>query len=603
MSWFWRLYTFMEKTFWYSLSRKLGSLFFISVLQLGFMGIVWLAWQDVDAVLKASGADVSLAAQQAIRASFETALWRSGVLWFGSLVFIGLMVWYLRFLIVRPLKLIIGIFNDIGEGEGDLSRSIPVLTYDEIRQLSESYNRFIKKIREIISQVREMTVRIAMESARSQQNIGESLSRASKQDELAQLVRSASDNNTVGITAISGETQSIAGTTGANLEVARGARGELNDVAGRIKDINGRVERFNDTVGELNTRSASIKEIVDLIKDISDQTNLLALNAAIEAARAGEAGRGFAVVADEVRKLAERVKGATDEISGNIDGMLTLVVETRQETNIITNDTKLASGVVDRASQHFDNMVSDFENTSQSLVGIAATVESFATTNVAVNRDVSEIHRLSEQVRQKLAFSAQVSRDLSAATEQVQELVSRFIIGEGEFDRAITRAKQYRERFESQLNAWAQAGVNVFDRSYRKIADSEPPRYRVGYDERFETDMQPFYDQLVNETPGGRFSLLVDENGYAPTHNSFYSKKPTGNMAEDLIGCRDKRIFNDPTGSRAAKNLQPFLLQTYTRDTGEVLSEIAMPIMVGGRHWGALRLGFDASQMLAKRTS
>ena len=135
----------------------------------------------------------------------------------------------------------------------------------------------------------------------------------------------ASQQNTDGINSVSVQTQQIASNTHANLDMARSTRNELAEVEGRISQVGHRIQAFNQTVGELNQRSASIQQIVSLIKDISEQTNLLALNAAIEAARAGESGRGFAVVADEVRKLAERVRGATDEISGNIDSMLKLV--------------------------------------------------------------------------------------------------------------------------------------------------------------------------------------------------------------------------------------------------------------------------------------
>ena len=97
---------------------------------------------------------------------------------------------------------------------------------------------------------------------------------------------------------------------------------------------------------------------------------------------------------------------------------------------------------------------------------------------------------------------------------------------------------------------------------------------------------------------GGRFALAVDVNGYGPTHNTKFSQKPTGNPQQDLVNSRDKRIFNDPTGGRAAKNEAPFLLQTYMRDTGEILCDLSMPIRVDGRSWGAMRLGFDPAAVL-----
>ena len=595
MEWFWKTYFLIEKTFWNSLTKKLCSFFFISLFQLVLIAYVYNSLEEIRSLV--STQQLGPDSLQQIHALLDRTIYWSVAIWAVSLVFIAFMVWYLRYLIVRPLKMIISIFREIGAGEGDLSREIPTITYDEIRDLSLSYNDFLQKMREIISNVRTMTMRIAMDSARTRKHISASVAHATQQAALAGQVSDASDRSTQGVIQVSADTQQISATTLHNLDVAKASYAELQDAAQKIGGVSQRVNTFNGTVDELNSRSASIKTIADLIKDVSEQTNLLALNAAIEAARAGEAGRGFAVVADEVRKLAERVKVATDEISGNIDGMLSLVQNTKDETAVITRDTAQAREVVDRSSHHFGRMMGDFESTASRMGQIATTMGEFASSNQQIAANVGEISTLSDSVSTSLKQSEQDSVTLSRAAEEVQELVARFVLGEGILDDTISQARHACGELVALLEKAQQDGCDIFDQRYQPIAGTSPAKYHTQYDTRLELPLQKVYDRVVQNVTGGRFCLLVDNNGYAPTHNSFYSKPQTGDPQLDLVGSRDKRIFNDPTGLKSARSKQPFLLQTYMRDTGEILSEIALPVMIGGRHWGAIRVGFDPGSL------
>jgi methyl-accepting chemotaxis protein len=210
----------------------LCSFFFLSLFQLIMLVYVYLVLTDIRGQLNGSG--MSAATLERFAAALMVPF--SGRQACGWLVLSlsAFMVWYLRYLIVRPLKMIIGIFNEIGAGEGDLSRDIPTITHDEIREVSVSYNRFQLKMREIISNVRLMTVRIAMDSARTRKNVSESLGSAVRQDEFATRVRDASDQTTSGINQVTGQTQSISSSTLSNLDVARESYDELKTVADRI---------------------------------------------------------------------------------------------------------------------------------------------------------------------------------------------------------------------------------------------------------------------------------------------------------------------------------------------------------------------------------
>lgn len=590
------LHKSFERNFIPTLGRKFAFIGLFFLFPLGMLIAVSAAETTLQALLsKVDAATSKLILNELAQLKLYT--WLATVL---TGLFCGIQIIYLHFWITKPIRLIDQVFDDAASHDGDLSNNIPAPYSDEISQLALTCNRFLGKQRDIVANVQTMTVGMALEAAKSQKNIKDSASATAQQDQLAKKVVEASNTTTEGINHVSNRTGEISQTTAQNLVMARQSYAELQDVTTRINAITHKIGNFNQTVDGLNKRSASIKTIVDLIKEIAGQTNLLALNAAIEAARAGEQGRGFAVVADEVRKLAEKVGVATDEISGDIDSMLSQVAETLSETVMITSDANRTQEVVDKASQQFALLMSDFEMTAQALSGIAATLEEFTVANNLVNANVSEIHQLSLGVNQKMSRSAQSSQDVAQAAEKVQAMIGRFTVGQGALDQTISQVCQYRDRVAEKIEALMNRGVNVFDQNYQAIPNTVPQKFKTSYNPYFTQEIQPLYDELAKLALGGRFSLAVDTNGYGPTHNSWYSKPLTGEKAVDLVNSRDQRIFNDPAGLRAARNTERFLLQTYLRDTGEIMTEIDVPIIVGGRHWGGLRLGFDGSAILGQ---
>ncbi|MBE9609840.1 methyl-accepting chemotaxis protein [Chitinilyticum piscinae] len=594
MGWFLELHAKLERVFFPTLARKYAFILLLALFPAALYGLLQASSTTIRQLIGQHPALPAVMAEIDRLSSWALCLTAL------CLAFALIQVLYLHFWITRPVQRITHVYTEAASDEGDLSRNLPVLTCDEIGQLAQACNLFMSKQREIIAGVQSMTIGIALDAARSMKNVKDSSSATRQQDELARKVVTASEATTRGINEVSERTGNISSSTSTNLGVAHDSYNELQDVMHRIHAITGKIATFNQTVDGLNQRSASIKHIVDLIKEISGQTNLLALNAAIEAARAGEAGRGFAVVADEVRKLAEKVRVATDDISSNIDDMLEQVAETQQETELITRDANLTRDVVEKASGQFARMMTDFETTSDALADIARTLEEFSEANRLVHSNVAEIHQLSLAVNELMGRSATSADDLSLAAESVQGIVGKYKVGQGELDATLTRMSALRDRVARKISELHERGVNVFDQQYQPIANTKPQKYLVSYAEHFVRELQPIYDEVAKTCTGGKFSLAVDVNGYGATHNSWYSKPLTGDAAQDLVNSRDRRLFNDPAGLRAARNTQPFLLQTYARDTGEIMTEIDMPIHVAGRHWGNLRLGFDASEFLHK---
>ena len=592
-----RLYEWNERTFWNSLTKKLMSFLLLFVIDLIYLGVYFHQKKLVAEELTRGG--VSPEVLQRIASSMDEGLVVMIVMTAFALLWNLLQILYIRHLILRPIRIISTIFDEIARGEGDFSRNLPTISHDELRTLAESYNRFADKMREIISEVRKMSVNIAREAVLVKKTVASTAEKATRQGEIANAVFGASSEAIHAIEEVSASAELISQSTEANLETARGSLSEMFDIVSKVQTVSEKLSAFHETVGLLAQRSDSIRQIAGLIKDIADQTNLLALNAAIEAARAGEMGRGFAVVADEVRKLAERVNVATQEITDNIGGMIALVRETQSENDVINSDIQQTRLVVERSSSEFNRMVSNFERTGDQLNQIASAMEQLTATNGQVHQAVTQVHALSDEVSGSMKSSETSTLMLSQATESVQELVSRFKIGRGSFDYNVDQARNMLFKLQDRMSALAKQGVDIWDQNYQPIPRTNPQKYEVSYASAFEREIQPLAEEVLANLKGGVYALMIDSRGYGAIHNLKYSKPLTGNYDADLVGNRTRRIWDDPTGQRAAKNTQPLLLQTYARDTGEVLSEINLPIMVDGRHWGGLRVGCESSVLLA----
>ncbi len=500
--------------------------------------------------------------------------------------------------IIKPLKDITGHLAEI-----DFSKNLPVTSNDEIGELSDRYNQLAKKVREMLASSKQMGFQIAVESAKVSKRVGESYGRAKKQGDLSELIFNGSTGVHEAINEVSRNATDISASTAQNLRTAGSSLDGLGDVSGKMAETAEKLSQFSLTVNNLNGNSEKIKEIVVLIEDISDQTNLLALNAAIEAARAGEHGRGFAIVADEVRKLAERVKGATVDISRNVDEMLQHVRTTLKKTEEIDVYTRKTRATVNETSEHFTNMMRDFETNNEQLGRIASAIEELSQTNGEINVQVKDIHSLSLDVARDLKESTEFSVGLNRIAETMLESVSQFKVGHDAFETAIEEVKRYKDLFEQKLREAYDKGINVLDTNYKPIPNTNPQKYTTAYNDFADRELQPLLDRGLTDIKGSVYCLLTDINGYIGTHNSKTQKEMTGNYETDLRYSRHRRIyFHNDTEKRRVKNLQPFLLQTYSRDTGEVLNDFSMPVYLNGKHWGAIVVGINPETFLQRES-
>lgn len=590
------IYQWLEKSFFNTLTRKLAGNF-LSMVLLQLLAAV-LLWISISRLEKLQRSVESAQEFVAGAESVVTQLWLALFVCLFAAVGMLVALFFMRYLIVRPIRQLNAQLKSMATDDADLSESLQVNSSDEFAELAENYNLFMARLRQTIVTIRQMGMGIAVSSAKVVNSVRDTAGKASGQGELANLVFSSSDEATQSISTISANVQTIAASTSESLEGARTSYRSLEELRQDIGNMQQQIGQHDQTIQQMGERSRDIARIIKTIQEISFQTGLLSLNAAVEAARAGEAGRGFSVVAGEVKTLAEQASKSSEEIATQLNEVLAMIESATGEAGKINQFASETSAVAESSCQSFNELIGEFEQNHSRLSEITSSVKGVSGANEVMHDNVAEIRELSHHVREQMEGSSQVAAELQGNTEKMQQLVAYFKTGSGPFEKVMEVARDFKQQATEQIDRLQQQGINIFDTNYQPIPGAEPAKYRTQYDQYFERGFQQLYDQVVERVPGGTFALCVDGNGYGPTHNSCYSKPLTGDPQLDLVSSRDKRIFNDPTGLRSARNREDFLLQTYMRDTGDILSDLSMPILINGQHWGAVRIGFDSLVML-----
>jgi methyl-accepting chemotaxis protein len=381
-------------------------------------------------------------------------------------------------------------------------------------------------------------------------------------------------------------------------EVSNDGVEKVTNITAGILNLKNSVTDAAARMSELNDHTQEIQSITTVINNVADQTNLLALNAAIEAARAGEHGRGFAVVADEVRELATKTSNSTQEIDNKINKVVEVSKDTVEQIINFQQMVELVVMQINQISEILKNIDAEIVNSDSLIFNINSSMEFHLS---QVNQITSEIGKMENSFQKINHDSEIVSKDANELSEQAENLFT--INSDYEFgtlhdkikNMAVSKAKEVGQLFEEAIAKGRISEADLFDRNYKPIPGTDPQKFSTRFDKFTDEVLPDIQEPVIASDAQIILAGAVDNNGYFPTHNKCFSKPLTGHYDTDLLGNRTKRIFSDRTGSRCGSNIEhKYLLQTYKRDTGEVLHDMSSPIFVNGQHWGGFRISYKS---------
>ena len=344
--------------------------------------------------------------------------------------------------------------------------------------------------------------------------------------------------------------------------------------------------------------SAEVGGIVDTLREVSAaahqitqialQTRLVAFNASVEAKRAGEAGRGFSVVADAVKDLASQVENSSKAIMGTVGRLDSRIGALARDISRSGRDDQ--HGAVHRALAVVEQGVQRIQRASQLSREVCDGLEGqMGLIEGEMRRTTTALHTALERTEVFLSISEQLIEAVAECGVETEDTP---------YIRAAQQAAaQIARLLEDALRGEVISMQDLFDGNYQSIAGTHPAQVTSRFSGLADRLFPQVQERVLGMSGKVVFCIAVDRNGYVACHNQIYNRvQRPGDTVWNTANCRNRRIFNDRTGLASARNQRPFLLQTYRRDMGGgnfvVMKEAAAPIRVDGRHWGGLRLAF-----------
>ena len=489
--------------------------------------------------------------------------------------------------------------------KGDLSLRIGHDGQDEIGELSRGMDHMTQSIIDLINNIVVATDKTFVITDALKISAEATLEKSKSQTGQAHQIAVAAEEMSQTITAIAKNASTAADMSNDALNTAESGRNTMASAISKVEQVQQATRELADMVRASNTQTGEIGNTLSVIKDIADQTNLLALNAAIEAARAGEQGRGFAVVADEVRKLAEKTAVATSAIFAKIEGMQDSSNKSAMAMTATQEKVEEATGLIEKVVGDISHIVDSVGRARDQVVQIATAVEEQSATAEEIASNVGKTSDAASQVK-GLSEGVMVNvNNMMETTEMLMDTTAKFKTSgnpDNKFiEKAIETANTISQLFQQAVDSRKITIEDLFDEQYIPIVDTNPQQHSIRSLAFLESVLPQIQEEVLAFDEKNAFCAAVDHNGFLPVHNRKYSQQQHKAVSEQDIAwntanCRNKRFFKDRAGLAAAQNEKPFLLRVYRRDMGNgqyvQMKDASAPIYVSGRHWGGFRIGY-----------